>query len=1638
MNINRLCAIASFSPTSIESTNIWVRSGHAWVGHLPFAAWLVQETRPKVLVELGTHCGNSYFAFCQGVAACGIQTKCYAIDTWKGDPQTGYYGEDVFTGVCQHNALHYDEFSSLLRMTFDQGLSHFSDRSIDLLHLDGCHTYEAVRHDFEAWLPKLAHGAVVLFHDTSVRENNFGVWKLWEELRQLYPLNMEFSHSHGLGVLQLDALTDDGKISWLEDGCDEKELLINYFGALGASQLEKFELADFKEAYSYPAIDPMPLIGQGMPRKVELRQERDRLSLELQTLRRQQLLDLNEHERSTSASKKYREMQRQQIDSLEITLAQLQAELEKEKRISLGLLNSTSWKLTGPVRKAMALARALRVRRVVRSLGGFLRRDKLAHSGLAKIAQEIASSQTFDEGYYVENAPSCCSTGLAPIEHYLLHGAAEGKEPCVLFDTDYYLGHFDALERGSIKYPLHHYLTRGSKIGVNPHPFFDSAYYSKTHIQDNEKGINPLTHFLTQGRKRNYSTHPFFDCDYYLDQYPDMAKAGENPLVHYAQYGASEHRHPNSWFRSQDYMEINPDLASFDGSPLEHFILYGQKEGRLTAHPRLIHEDYLPVHGVCECEYVGVVDVVVPVYRGLEETRDCIESVLGARTGVRFRLVVIDDCSPEEELSAYLRDLPRDERLLVLRNERNLGFVGTVNKGMRLDIERDVILLNSDTLVPDYWLDRLLAHSVRDPKIATITPLSNNATICSYPKFVGSQSMPEGETAGSMSEFCYAANAGRTVDVPTGVGFCMYIRRGSLDELGYFDEEAFGKGYGEENDFCLRASGAGWRNVNALDVYVFHRGEVSFKDDSSPSKAKAQTIINERYPSYPSQVSRFVTADPSKPFRHAITARRLCESPKPCVLLIEHAFGGGTEKHTRGIVERFKGSINYLILRPLPNGRTRDTVLFSADPELGLEIKFSSQRDSDFIADFLRSCGVVRAHVHHLLGFSLDVRGLINELEIPFYFTVHDYFTICPHKNLLTQSYRYCGEPGVDVCNACIADRLNPECLDTKGHDITYWREYWGWFIKAASRVICPSYDVSARMRKIFTHGNFFVVPHESSHYLSFDDALPLAKLKDGETLRIGILGVLAQIKGSELVEEVASLIAENGRPAGIEFVCIGYTDVPAHLAPAVSLYQTGPYEDKELSSIIESSNLHAIWFPANCPETYSYTLTAALKSRLPIVATNLGAFIERLAGRGETWLVEPNREAKWWAKFFSDMRMGKVASDMRASDVDATSVKEIISEDFYEREYLALDDEPSAARAHKNRAVKRSHTIVNLVLDGNGNAPNACGYIRLLLPFKQRMIQEEFDVRVLRVSELSKVEGGILIAQRIALKEKEELVILKQLIAERGTKFIYEIDDDLLDLPMTHPEKDYYARFRKAIIEQMKLGNRIFVSTQALAHKCLAFNKNVTIRPNYLDETLWAPTRSRTSTTARATDKVKILYMGTATHQADFAIVKSALKRVCEEFRDSVEFCVIGVQEESRDQSWYTRLEVPASASLSYPAFVNWLTNNNDFSIGIAPLTDTEFNRAKSGLKFLDYSALGLLSICSDVESYRSLVVHKHNGLLIKNQEDDWYQAIKYAVLERQAALRMSTVAHQEIWDKHTLSANATAMLEILKSLHA
>ena len=455
------------------------------------------------------------------------------------------------------------------------------------------------------------------------------------------------------------------------------------------------------------------------------------------------------------------------------------------------------------------------------------------------------------------------------------------------------------------------------------------------------------------------------------------------------------------------------------------------------------------------------IDIIIPVYRGVAETRACIESVLASRNTHPAEIVVINDASPEPAIAGYLNELADAGRITLLGNEVNRGFVASVNVGISLHADRDVVLLNSDTEVADGWLDRLAACASRHADAASVSPFSNNATLCSYPRMGEANLLPPNMSVGSLDRLCSVVNAGQAVELPTTVGFCMFLRRDVLNKIGLFDEAAFGRGYGEENDWCLRAAAKGHTHMLCADTFVLHRGEVSFAQSASQAKERAQTIIDARYPRYREEVARYFVDDPARPLRRAIDIARLADSPLPNLLFVTHNWGGGTEQHVLDLIELVGGRANVLVMRPRsPNSLSISWVTGSVNQEEFVAC-FNVPDDHETMLQFLRGIGIARVHLHHVHGHVPEILNLAAQLDVPLDITLHDYFPLTPLYHLGHGAT----VPEGDVQHAW-------------GWPLDQWRSRMRALLASASRVISPSRDLADRVAAFCPEVRIEVWPH--------------------------------------------------------------------------------------------------------------------------------------------------------------------------------------------------------------------------------------------------------------------------------------------------------------------------------------------------------------------------------------------------------------------------------------------------------------------------------------------------------------------------------------------------------------------------------
>ncbi|WP_146203665.1 glycosyltransferase, partial [Azospirillum sp. TSO5] len=640
------------------------------------------------------------------------------------------------------------------------------------------------------------------------------------------------------------------------------------------------------------------------------------------------------------------------------------------------------------------------------------------------------------------------------------------------------------------------------------------------------------------------------------------------------------------------------------------------------------------------------VDIVIPVYGHHDDTLLCLHSVLTSTVRTPYRLVVVDDASPEPDLARTLDFIAGLGLIELVRNERNLGFVQSVNRGMALHPERDVVLLNSDTEVFDGWLDRLHRAAHLAPDIATVTPLTNNGEICSYPRFRADNSAALEIGDRELARLAAEVNDGMVVPLPTGVGFCFYIKRACLDDVGLFDADRFGRGYGEENDFCLRASQRGWRHLLAGDAWVRHSGGVSFGAERGRRIAAALETIRQLYPHYPQLVQDFADTDPPRPLRERIDAARFRRRwPDRAVLLITHTLGGGTERHVAELsVLLDRQGIGVLIGRP--GGRdgellTLEAPFLDSAPNLP---RFDVRGSSGDLADFAAGLGIRHIHVHHLAGFADPLMTAIRKASLDhglaYDVTVHDYMAICPRINLVDASGAYCGEPGPEVCARCLsqgrqtesgsasADPSGIPTSDPSGiptsdpSEIMSWRSRHARFLGGARRVFAPSRDAATRIARHIPGLHVVVVPHPEHLRLPARPRRPQDRAEFRR--RVAVIGAVGRHKGADVLLACARDAADRALP--LEFVVFGHTACDGALNACGNTRINGTYREEEIDALLQAHDCDVAWFPAVWPETYSYTLSIALRNGLFPIAFDLGAVAERIRASGWGRLVALGR----------------------------------------------------------------------------------------------------------------------------------------------------------------------------------------------------------------------------------------------------------------------------------------------------------------------------------------------------------------------------------------------------------------------------
>jgi GT2 family glycosyltransferase/glycosyltransferase involved in cell wall biosynthesis len=627
------------------------------------------------------------------------------------------------------------------------------------------------------------------------------------------------------------------------------------------------------------------------------------------------------------------------------------------------------------------------------------------------------------------------------------------------------------------------------------------------------------------------------------------------------------------------------------------------------------------------------VTVLVPVYKGLEDVQTCLGSVVRHGAVTPFELLVIDDASPQPEVSAWLDRFAAEDHGLpvrLLRNPQNLGFVRTVNRGLA-ETAGDVVILNADTQVTAGWLDRMVDAAAADDLVATVTPLTSFGSICTVPGAVIDRFALDGDAAlvDECAAFVERVSVGLRPSVITGVGFCMLMRRAAIDVVGGFDEETFGQGYGEEVDFCLRATRMGFTHVVEDSTFVHHSGGGSFGAGRQAGLARSSALLHGRYGFFRASNRRERREDPLAVVFAALELGLEERDPnRRHVLHVLHSSPGalgGTEKHLRTLIEALSDEFDASIWYPVESGFVLRHIWYTGGPEPierellvpgapGRVTKLSDEAAREALATALDMDRFDAVHIHNLINHSLAPLEALAGFEGSVVCSVRDLYLACPHHWLLYRNAVGCGVPDdLSVCATCL-----PETRDLDRGFLERFRaevaahldvvDHWVFASQSAADYLLRVYDLPPERVALIEHGAIIDLDRPRP---PLDEELVL-----DEPLRLGFVGLGWPKKGLDEVDRLADALA------GTDVEIHHFGQLRADPSPRIHVH--GRYDNEVLPELLDRAGIQVVLLPAPYAETFGHVMTEALVAGRPVIGTSYGALGERIRAGGLGWTVDP------------------------------------------------------------------------------------------------------------------------------------------------------------------------------------------------------------------------------------------------------------------------------------------------------------------------------------------------------------------------------------------------------------------------------
>ena len=1097
---------------------------------------------------------------------------------------------------------------------------------------------------------------------------------------------------------------------------------------------------------------------------------------------------------------------------------------------------------------------------------------------------------------------------------------------------------------------------------------------------------------------------------------------------------------------------ISNGLGGFNCAlPLEHFepgehvISFQTPDGNTTNRTITIDPRPAAANLNLVAQPIANLSIVVPIFNAADDLINCIDR-LKEFTPDEVRILLIDDASTDNRIADILENTKGFSNFKFIKNEKNIGFTATVNRGLSETGDDDVIILNSDARVTPGWVEGMLLAAQSAPRIATVTAMSDRAGAFSAPNIGNDNALPEG-----LSEIAYARafrrhSLGLYPSVPTGNGFCMLIRRACIKEIGTLDAEAFPRGYGEENDFCMRAVRSGWRNVIDDRTYVFHDRSKSFGEAKTDLMVAGRAIVDSRYPEYTKAIRVFSADEKINLARYRARAALVaCQAEAQAslrILFVVSTQTGGTPQTNRDLMQGLSGEVDGWVLRcdsaKLEMSRMVDGELqIMRTHVLNEPVNPISHRSNEYdaiVSQWILGLDPDVVHIRHLGWHGLALPGIAKNLGKKVIFSFHDYYALCPTVKLLDGEGKFCGGTCTKSSGDCRPELWPEGALpQLKDQWVHVWRKRFEEALEPCDAFITTSSSARDRILKHLpgiSSDRFLVIPHGRDFEFCrvSQPALP------GESVRILVPGNIDAAKGLDII----LALLEEDKAGLLEFHILGNIFASEEVKHP-RLFAHGTYKRDEFAHKAGKIRPNVGAILSIWDETFCHTLTELWSIGVPAITLDFPTVARRVQQSGAGWVMAHADIATLYREILrvcSDRSERAKVDDALIAWQEGEGAANTIR--VMAASYLAVYRDILRNEAHPLGSGTVARVAVVCPASKDLTQANASTYVRIWERTRNHVDRDITYIPMTPATLIANlraraIDGAII--QRTAIPAFLSFELFS-LLKSSSTPYLYDLDDDLLNVPEdkdTHSSYSNYAPFLKQLITKASV---VTVSTNTLQKLIGRFNNNTVLLPNKLSNRLWANTPPHKD--APKSTGLNALYMGTSTHDHDLQMVLPALDAVADmypEFR----LTLIGVTSDKSvfsGRKWLSQMHPPQGMK-AYNKFVPWLRNEaNAFDFAIAPLVHNDFNSSKSALKILDYGALGLPVIASDVANFREVAARAPGVRLTENTLDAWHDALIHQIELGSGNAELGEQTRQWVLRNHMLEQSLPAFDELVLAM--